>query len=274
MRSDILSIKGYIFNFKKYAIHDGPGIRSTVFLQGCPLQCWWCHNPESREPYNRALTGLKIRNCLRPLTGQIPDSIIREVSVDELLREIKKDVIFYDQSGGGVSFSGGEPLIQVEFLHEILKACKESSIHTVVDTSGYAEWPLFERVLNFIDLFLFDLKIWNKDLHQKYTGVSNEIILKNLENLVAKSKEIIIRIPLIPGITDTMQNLMSIASFVSNLTKIKRVDLLPYNRMGEKKYRKLKKQLRFTHFKHQNDGELSKMKTIFTDLNFDVQIRG
>ncbi len=274
MRSDILSIKGYIFNYKKYAIHDGPGIRSTVFLQGCPLQCWWCHNPESREPYNKALKDLKVQSCLRPFTGQIPDSIVREVSVNELLIEIKKDVIFYDQSGGGVSFSGGEPLIQVEFLNEILRACKESHIHTVVDTSGYATWSLLERVLNSVDLFLFDLKIWNKDLHKKYTGVSNEIILKNLENLVAKSKEIIVRIPLIPGITDTEQNLKSIASFVSHLKKIKRVDLLPYNRMGEKKYRKLKRQLRFTHFKHQTDGELSKIKTIFTDLNFDVQIGG
>ena len=231
-------IEGTIFDIKKFAVHDGPGIRTTVFFKGCPLNCLWCHNPESRN-------GLPETICVRSydsVTGNKDYMKQRRfgkiVSVDEVMKEVLQDEIFYDQSGGGVSFSGGEPLFQIDFLQALLQACKDNRLETAVDTSGFAEWGDFEKIINLVDLFLYDIKIMDEQKHIAYTGVSNEKILSNLKQLAEKNCRISLRIPLIPGITDGDENLSEIKSFIEQLDGIEEICLLPYNRLGEDKFRK------------------------------------
>jgi len=264
---------GTIFDIKKYAIHDGPGIRTTVFFQGCPLSCWWCHNPESQSPRpvllyrsNRcALCGTCIDACPQDgisingfastnrsecdVCGQCAEVCYhgarkvsgREMSVANVIYEIERDIPFYDQSGGGVTFSGGEPLLQRKFLVELLRECKARDIHTVVDTSGYATWEVFESIRGYVDLFLYDLKIMSTELHHKYTGVSNELILSNLQRLAESKAQIEVRIPLIPGINADSENLLQSASFLASLPNITGVNLMGYHDIAAAKYEALEK---------------------------------
>jgi pyruvate formate lyase activating enzyme len=265
---------GFIFNLKKYAVHDGPGIRLTIFFQGCPMKCLWCHNPESLELPENITKNLDYRNCLRPFSGVIPDIIAREVNVSEIMREIEKDVIFYDQSGGGVTFSGGEPLLQPEFLKSLLVRCQQKGIHTAVDTTGYVSWQVLEDLSKFVDLYLYDLKMMDDDLHRKFTGVSNAKILRNLNKLLTEKKDVTVRIPLIPEITDTKQNLTAIARYLKKFPTINNIDLLPFNKMGEKKYNKLERSYSLGKLKHQSEQALNQMKAVFTSLGFSVNIGG
>lgn len=188
---------GVVFDIKRFAVHDGPGIRTTVFLKGCPLRCRWCHNPES----------LEASPCELPKTYHIGTSTFtemetvgREMSVEELMRELRKEKVFMDESGGGVTFSGGEPLFQPAFLKEMLMACKAEGMHTVVDTSGYAASTVLDSILPFTDLFLFDLKIIDTEIHSHWTGVGNSIILANFDRLISAGARVRVRIPLIPGV--------------------------------------------------------------------------
>jgi pyruvate formate lyase activating enzyme len=269
-----MTISGYIFNLKKYAIHDGPGIRTTIFFQGCPMQCWWCHNPESQESLPGEKVSFDQRHCLRPFSRPLPYRTVWQVTAEELITEIKKDLIFYEESGGGVTFSGGEPLLQFEFLKDLLKSCKKENLHTAVDTAGYAPGKFFQEIHTQVDLFLFDLKFIADQPHRQYTGVSNQIILENLEGLIETRQNIIIRIPLIPNITDTAENLEQIAVYLNKFPDIRRIDLLPYNPMGEQKYKKLKKNQKVANLKHQTKKELEHMKTIFQSRKFEVTIGG
>ncbi len=227
---------GIIFNIQRFAIHDGPGIRTTVFFKGCPLRCWWCHNPESHKILPEKFDGCNLRRGFDQSFSMDKDEIGKEISVDELMNEIVKDRVFFEESAGGVTFSGGEPLMQHEFLIESLKECNALGIHSAVDTSGYTSEGVIDRVSSYADLFLFDLKLMNDDVHQKYTGVSNQIILKNLIELDQLGKKIIIRIPIVPEITDTNENLFAIRGFISYLNNVIEVNLLPYHRAGEGKY--------------------------------------
>ena len=251
---------GVVFDIKKFALHDGPGIRTTIFLQGCPLNCRWCHNPES----------------IRDVSDIRADSAVvsQQYSTDNMLREILKDTAFYEESGGGVSFSGGEPLMQIGFLREMLTLCKNNNIHTVVDTSGYSPYSAFEVINSMTDLYLYDIKLMNDTFHRKYTGVSNILILDNLKKLTATDLEIIIRVPLIPGITDTAENLQKISQFIKKLGTITRVDLLPFNSLATSKYQRLGKNIRLTDISPQKDTELTTMKTIFEDAGLQVTLRG
>lgn len=236
---DPLQTKGVIFDLKKYAIHDGPGIRTTVFFKGCPLECWWCHNPEGRNPVPEVLdkggAGRRRGYMGDPGGGE---TIGYEITVGELTREIEKDRIFYDQSGGGVTFSGGEPLMQLDFLAGLLGVSRERGIGTAVDTSGYVPWERFERVLDLVDLYLYDIKLLDDSLHEKYTGVSNRLILDNVKRLHGEGARILPRIPLIPGVTDTGENISAIIGFLSSLDGISEVSLLPYNKIAEDKFRR------------------------------------
>lgn len=228
--------KGIVFDIKRYALHDGPGIRTTVFLKGCPLSCWWCHNPEGI---------LEIPEEVIKYRGEekIGTEIIgQEMSVEKLMKEIEKEVIFYDESSGGVTFSGGEPLMQFEFLKAMLNACQQNNIHTAVDTSGYAPFDQIEAIIPDVDLFLFDLKVMDNKLHQKYTGTDNILIIENLKKLDKKDIKTVIRFPVIPGITDTKKNINQIKIFLQNLKNIHEIDLLPYHRFAEKKYLKLNRE--------------------------------
>ena len=263
------SVTGIIFDLKKYAIHDGPGIRTTVFLKGCPLDCWWCHNPESRHPKpEKPARGemQKRASLLKSARGVVGKS----VAPDEVVREVMKDTIFYDESGGGVTFSGGEPLMQIEFLHALLDACKQNNIHTAVDTSGYGPPEFFDRVYDSVDLFLFDLKLIDDEAHSTYTGVSNSLILNNLKYLAGRGNKVQPRIPLIPGITDTGENLSRIVFLLRSLKTIDRVDLLPYNRIGEGKYDVLGIPKRMPRLQTHTADTLTRIKTVFTSAGFTV----
>ncbi len=266
-------MNGIIFDIKKFALHDGPGIRTTIFFKGCPLDCWWCHNPES---IRKLPEKIKV-NSVNPSgkSCELAEEIFgKEYSVDDLVNEIKKDQIFYEESGGGVTFSGGEPLLQLKFLNEVLKCCKSIGIHSAVDTSGYVNESSFNRIYDYTDIFLFDLKLIDNELHQKYTGVSNKLIVNNLKALTEMGDKVIIRIPLIPGITDTEKNLSDLAVFIMKLKNINKIDLLPYNEIAKSKYKRFNKPSRLGDLKTQDEEQLNEIKNYFGDLDLEVSVRG
>jgi pyruvate formate lyase activating enzyme len=219
---------GIIFNIEEFAIYDGPGIRTAVFLKGCPLRCIWCHNPEgiNKEPEVMKKTG---RIC-----GY-------EISADELASKLMKNIDFYESSSGGVTISGGEPFEQSEFLFELISKLKglHTSLHIAVETSGYTSSEIFNKALDCIDLFIMDIKHADSKTHKKLTGVENGLILTNLEILKNSGKPFIIRVPLIPGINDSNQNLYDIAELLANCENLLQVELLPYNKLTGGKYKSL-----------------------------------
>jgi pyruvate formate lyase activating enzyme len=263
-------VTGTIFDIKRYAIQDGPGIRTTVFLKGCPLNCWWCHNPEGICPDVET----RERRAVNGNGESRPETIGRVVSVSELLAEIERDVIFHDQSGGGVSFSGGEPLMQPEFLREMLAACREREIHTAVDTSGYAEPEVFESVLDLVDLFLFDLKVMDEALHLEYTGVSNRCILENLRRLDEIGKNVILRFPVIPRLTLTSKNIAEMENFLKASRSLRRLSLLPYHGTAEGKYRRWGLTNPMAGVKSPSTEEMMELRARFEQLGLEVSIGG
>ncbi len=228
---------GTIFKIKKFALHDGPGIRTTVFLKGCPLTCWWCHNPEGQSPDPQSIDR-KVEEADGAI-GFRKEVVGRVVTVPEVLKEIEKDIIFYDESGGGATFSGGEPFLQADFLRGLLSECRKRDIHTTVDTSGFVAAELLDSFLDGIDLFLFDVKLLDNQQHQYYTGVSNRQVLDNLRRLSDAGKPVIVRLPLIPGITDTRENLQLFKMLVAQYNNVQRIDILPYHRIASEKYNRL-----------------------------------
>ena len=226
-------MKGTIFSIKRYTIHDGPGIRTTVFFKGCPMQCWWCHNPEGISPTPQSMPHLR-----RGLGSDI-ETVGREVDVEDVMQEIEKERIFFDESGGGVTFSGGEPLLQPAFLAALLDQCRARAIHTVVDTCGYAPTRDMELVADKADLFFFDLKLVDDTAHIKYTGVSNAPVFDNLRLLLSRNRPVIARIPIIPGITDAALNIEQLISLITSMPGLTNVCLLPYHQAGDAKYRRL-----------------------------------
>ncbi len=222
---------GIIFRIKKYALHDGPGIRTTVFFKGCPLNCWWCHNPEGIQ--------MAPQIC-QPVAGSVKpaETLGIQMTVAEVLATVEKDVIFYDDSGGGVTFSGGEPLMQADFLFALLDACRQHEIHTVLDTSGHASAETFNTAVEKVDGILFDLKFADAAAHKKYTGVSNELILTNFKT-AAKSGKVQVRFPVIPGITDDPENIDQITALAASSGNIERFDLLPFHPTAAAKYDRL-----------------------------------
>lgn len=263
---------GTIFNIKKYAIHDGPGIRTTIFLKGCLLACPWCHNPEGmrREPECPGKTLSRSGGGRAVKTGIMG----REVDVAAVMADIEKDRIFYDESGGGVTFSGGEPLFQAAFLKALLTACREREIHTAVDTSGYALPEVFSEILAAADLFLYDLKVMDPARHLDLTGVSNRWILENLKTLAASGKPTVLRFPVIPGMTDAPENIASVAAFVRDLKTIREVSILPYHRTAEGKYRKLGVAEKMTGIETPGPAEIERIKGQFESTGFTVTVGG
>lgn len=252
--------KGIIFDIKKFAIHDGPGIRSTVFLKGCPLKCWWCHNPEGQ--------------ALQPEEMQGRSTVGREVTVKEVIEEVEKDEVFYNQSDGGVTFSGGEPLMQPEFLKQLLVECRKRGIHTVLDTSGYAPTQIFTSFIKLVDLFFYDLKIIDDTQHLFYTGVSNKLILDNLTELNKANKKTNIRFLVIPGITDTEENVKAMTGLISSLNSVEEVNLLTYHKLAGEKYRKLGKKYRMGNVNTISLEGLEKVKKTFEQHGYKTTIGG
>lgn len=220
---------GIIFDIKRFSIHDGPGIRTTVFMKGCPLDCWWCHNPESREAEPTVLDG---------------QAVGRAVELPELMAEIEKDLPFHDESGGGVTFSGGEPLAQPEFLLEALDACGEREIHRVVDSTGHAPAELLRRAAAETELFLYDLKLMDPARHLRYTGRELAPILANLRLLAELGKPVELRVPVIPGVNDDMENIEATGSLAAELENVTGLVLLPFHRIAMHKYERFGMALR------------------------------
>ena len=263
-------MQGLVFDIKHYAIHDGPGIRTSIFLKGCPMACLWCHNPESQKPEPEYM----IRE--RKINGKTfkeQELIGKEMNTLELMKEINKDRVYYEESGGGVTFSGGEPLVQSTFLLEVLAACKKEGYHTTLDTSGHANGNVIEDVIKLCDLFLFDLKLMDDAIHLKYTGVSNKLSLKSLDMIINAGKDIIIRFPVIPGITDKEENISGIANHMKE-RNIQRIDLLPYHSMAKNKYQKLGRSYGLEELKQVQEERLNDIKQFFVADGFAVGIGG
>jgi pyruvate formate lyase activating enzyme len=288
--------RGWIFNIQKYSVHDGPGIRTTVFFKGCPLACAWCHNPEGISPKpeiivqasrclvcgecrkacpltasvgdrhgNNEITpspgslpippaspnanpgGLPARNeactfcgaCIDACPTEARQMAGRPATVHDIMDVILQDRIFYEESGGGVTLSGGEPLMQPWFLEALLLACRARDIHTAVDTSGLAAADHLRRIAPLTDLFLFDLKLMDDALHRKHCGVSNSLILENLKSLATTHSNLWLRLPLIPGINDSDDNLEALARFAAALPGVRQVNLLPYHKTGVRKFQQV-----------------------------------
>ena len=273
-----------IFDISRSSFVDGPGIRTTVFFKGCNLRCKWCHNPESMSPKPELMfyeekckgCGACARNCPNELKtcslcGKCAHYCLSDArklcgesyTVDELFTEIASDRAFYETSGGGVTFSGGECMLQVNFLTKILKKCKDEAIDTAVDTAGNVPWESFEKVLPHTDLFLYDIKLMNSALHREFTGADNKIILENLSRLLKVGARIWVRIPVIAGVNDNAGEMSKVNDFFKNCGYPEKIELLPYHKLGESKLRALGKES--LPFSPPTDEKLEELKAIFAD---------
>lgn len=263
--------KGILFNIQKYAVHDGPGIRTTVFLKGCPLACWWCHNPEGQR--------FTVEQCEpdRDPSGGRKDAFETfgwEATTAEVMAEIEKDDIFYEESGGGATFSGGEPLSQARFLKSLLTACAEREIHTAVDTSGYAPHRVVTEIGPLADLFLFDLKLMDRMAHLRYTGIPNELIFENLEALVEMGKPVIIRFPLIPGFTDSERNIRAIGQYAAGLETVRSIAVLPYHEIAAGKYAALQLRNRMAGTSPPSEAQVKEAASLLESYGLEVTLGG
>lgn len=238
-------MKGIVFNIQKFCINDGPGIRTTVFLKGCPLRCKWCHNPESHFSQTEVMK----ENGNRELCGTY-------MSVQEVIDEVLKDKVFYSNSGGGLTLSGGEPLMQIDFACELLKQAKQNGIHTCIETCGFAKTEDILRIAEYTDIFLYDWKLTDDSLHKKYTGVSNGAILDNLLRIDSIGAKIIIRCPIIPSVNDTQEHFTGIAQVANALANILAVEIEPYHSLGNNKYKKLGKSEAVPKFKMPDEEQV------------------
>lgn len=299
------ALKGLIFSIDRFVAEDGPGIRTTVFLKGCPLKCVWCHSPQSQaaEPQiafyeNRCID---CRMCVQacPQNAQIASAAGRQVlweqcdncgkcaevcpsralemvgewlTVEQVIRVVEKDLVCYRNSGGGVTFSGGEPAAQPEFLAACLKACQDIEIHTALDTTGLAKWSFYEKILPSVDLFLYDIKHADRKKHKQFTGVDNELIFGNLKKLSRRGKRIWVRIPLIPGYNDSKKNLLQIAEFVSPLKSVEKVSLLPYNMAAGAKYSFVGKRYELEHLDSHLKEPVRGFASIFSRFDIKAEI--
>jgi pyruvate formate lyase activating enzyme len=296
-----------VFDIKKFSLHDGPGIRTTVFFKGCPLRCWWCHNPEGlapeRERVFRASRCIRCEACLAACTygaisrdgdgvstdgekcalcgacvrvcyAEAREIVGREMTVAQVMAEIERDIPFYDESSGGVTFSGGEPLLQRDFLLALLRACKEKEIHVALDTCGYATWEDFDSVREYVDLFLYDLKLMDDAKHRKLTGVSNELILRNLQKLSKLGHHIILRVPIVPRINDDAENIRRIGTFAAALPRLNRVDILPYHLAAVEKYNRLEKIYGLPKTRPPSDERMAEITQILRGFGLQVKTGG
>ena len=299
---------GRIFDIKRYSIHDGPGIRTTVFLKGCALRCLWCHNPESVDPGPELMhwPGRCVRcyACAKacPLgaisedaagavvidrnrcdfCGQCAEACLydamqivgREMTVAEVVAEAERDRVFYEQSGGGVTLSGGDPIVQADFAEAVLGACRARGLHTALDTAGMSQSSVLDRLAAKADLVLYDLKCMDEVRHRAFTGASNVPILDNLKRLAGAGTEVWVRIPLVGGVNDDEDNIRRTIALLLSLKAIRRVGLLPYHPGGLEKARRIDKESQFRKFESPSEERIAWIETAFREAGFDVRRGG
>ena len=260
----LLQTKGRIFNVQRFSIHDGPGVRTIVFLKGCPLRCRWCCNPESQEWEFQTM-----------VTGGISKTVGRDVTVEEVLDEIRRDQVYYRRSGfGGMTLSGGECLWQPEFSEALLRAAKESGISTAIETTGYAEMDVIRRLLPYVDTVLMDIKHMNSEKHREFTTRENTKILENAKCIAKEAKSLIIRTPVIPTFNDTEAEIRDIAEFAVSLGTVKEMHLLPYHRIGSDKYAGLGRNYTMNHIRPPERETMQTLLAVVNRMGLNGQIGG
>jgi len=295
---------GVVFNIMRFAVHDGAGIRTTVFFKGCPLECWWCHNPES-QPYlpspvyfeercrhcgdciqicpedaigdgdGRVRTDLsrclRCGTCVEQCAAGARELCGWRAGVDELMAQIERDIVFFDESSGGITLSGGEPMTQPRFAVALLGACRVRRIHTTVETCGFVHPLVFQTVAKEASLVLFDLKTLDRDRHRRYTGVFNDTILSNLEWLAATGRPFAVRIAVVPGVNDSAEDARQFASYLS-LAGARQVHLLPYHRHGSEKYKRLGQPFRLEELPQPAPDEMERFAQPLRQAGLNVTI--
>jgi pyruvate formate lyase activating enzyme len=301
--------QGKIFNIQHYSIHDGPGIRTTIFFMGCPLRCLWCQNPESQgfQPViffdvekctgcgqcveacpesaiqvieDKSKTDRKHckghGNCVEICPSDARSLMGRNATAGEVFEAVNADTIFYQNSGGGVTLSGGDPVAQPDFAISILKLCRDAGIHTAIETCGHAKWEILNRILKHVDLVLYDFKHMNPNAHQDYTGTSNDLILDNAKRIRQElDLPMLARLPIIPGYNDSSKNLNATARFIANeLGNEVKVHLLPYHRLGESKYERMEKPGGCVRIEPPGDDRMEEIQKMFESFGLTVTIGG
>lgn len=261
--TDYLNTSGKIFDIQKFSVHDGPGIRTIIFLKGCFLRCRWCCNPESQKKE----TEIMIQNGKEKVIG-------KDVTVKEILDIVKQDLPYYRRSGGGMTLSGGEMLCQSEFAYALLRCAKESGINTAVETTGFAPYEKIEKLLPYIDTVLMDIKHTDSAKHKEFTTQSNERILENAVKIAKAAKKLIIRVPVIPTFNDTEAEIESIAKFASTLDGVDEINLLPYHRYGKDKYEGLGREYPMGDLPTPTDEHMEKLKSVAERCGLKCKIGG
>ncbi len=261
---ELLNVKGRVFNIQRFSIHDGPGVRTIVFLKGCPLKCKWCCNPESQDYRPEIIT-----------IGGTNKNVGKDVTVAEIMEEIERDRVYYRRSGfGGVTLSGGECLWQPEFSRALLAVCKEKGISTAIETTGYADMEIIRRILPYVDTVLMDIKHINSKKHEQFTTKENSLILENAKHIAKEANKLIIRTPVIPTFNDTEEEIEEIAKFAVSLNTVKEMHLLPYHRIGSDKYAGLGRKYEMAHISPPSKEKMQELLKIVTKYGLIGQIGG
>jgi pyruvate formate lyase activating enzyme len=296
--------RGLVFLIQRYSVQDGPGLRTTIFMKGCPLRCQWCQNPESLAPYPELIShdtkcmllgkcveacpmaaitidkreGRKIDRARCNLCFQCVDAcptkalsrVGEYMTIEQVMAEIERDEVFYHRSGGGVTISGGEPLLQWKFVYRLLKACKQRHLHTALDTCGYARWSILSKVLEYVDLVLYDIKHIAPKSHKEVTGKSNRLILNNIR-MISPHVKVWLRVPVIPGINDSEENLTKLSELGREIG-VEKVSLLPYHKLAEEKYRQLGKRYTMAHLEPPGQERLQQIQRVIESFGLKVTI--
>ncbi len=257
------NIKGRIFDIQRFSIHDGPGVRTIIFLKGCVLRCKWCCNPESQNFDFETMT----------MDGKVK-SIGRDVTVGEIMQEVLRDMPYYRRSGGGITLSGGECLVQPEFSAAILAAAKEYGLNTAIESTGCADFSKIQLLLPHLDLYLMDIKHTNSEKHKAFTGVENRLILENARRIAESAKKLIIRVPVIPTFNDTPEEIREIAKFAASLPGVEEIHLLPYHRLGQDKYAGLGREYTLKHITPPTEEHMNELLNVALSVGLKAQIGG
>ncbi len=299
--------EGIVLNLQRFSVHDGPGIRTLVFMKGCPLRCLWCSNPESQTVgfqlgfiesrcvgcgkcievcpvkaikrledgriYNNRALCTNCGKCVEVCLYEAREIAGKESAIEKLVKEVEEDRDFYANSGGGVTVGGGEPLIQHGFVREFLKRCQDRWLHTAMETCGHSPWEHLEKVLEYVDYLFYDIKHMDPVIHREITGVSNELILGNIEKIIANRivPAIVIRIPVIPGLNDSEANIESTAKFISGLGPVKGIELLPYHRLGNSKYDQFGMKYKLDELRAPCEDHMQKLNSIIESFGLAIE---